>query len=119
MSTVTALLPMGNTVLAAATASASAGVQVAAVNATVSADTFYIVNSSSTLVAFVAFGATAGAAQSACVIPTGTSQAVIAIPPNTGLSVKGSPTTPTGPFVSAITTAAGPANVYVTPIEGI
>jgi hypothetical protein len=93
------LIPAGATVSCSATASSSAAAQV-----TPSSTHLWCVNSSATLTAFVAQGG------SGIVATTATTP----IPPLQGVLIK---RLGNAGYVAAITTATGPAVVYVQPVE--
>lgn len=68
-------------------------------------------NQGTTVWVFVAFGATASAAQTNAAIPSdGAYGAVIPVPPGWQIGI----TVPPGQFISAIASAAGPTNLWVT-----
>ncbi len=118
-----AFLDQGKCVLLAADAAAPTGVQVVGATTQMIPNTVYVANTSNQWV-HLAYAGTAALAQSAAVIPTGgTSQSVTPLAPNSVTILTVAPTISadgvSGLFFSGITPAAGPANVFIRPGEGI
>ena len=111
-----AFTPLGSTVVLPANSTAPTGVQ-APVSTGLGSAQYHFVNTGTQIV-YIAWGATAAAAQTAAVIPTagaGNQTATLALMPNS-VSVY---SLPAGSFFSGITPALGLCNVLITPGEGL
>lgn len=106
------LSPRGKTILVVAATTAPTGV-LAPESGTVGGYQFRLHNAG-TVTAYLAYGATAGEAQTNAVIPTGTPQYGIPLP----AGIVEVLSFPVGCYFSAIT-ASGTANIFITPGAGV
>ena len=107
-----AFSPTGKSILVSAATTAPTGV--AAPESGTNQGYQFRIHNAGTVTAFLAVGVDASSAQSAAVIPTGTSQFSVSIP----AGIVEILSFPIGSFFSAIT-ASGTASVYITPGKGL